>query len=186
MRIFNRYLIDYYYFDEFNEFYMENYRKKVAKIPVGFINLHITRSVEDKDHERFIMNNQIMAQHFYKKEEYRNALEYVLKNYCMNINPIWKINELKDHTGILRDTYDQLTILEEELSKNTIINIYYLIWDSFNFDRIIIPKYESYRYLKSILNGKDCDRLNKDLADRFYRNEDLKIKKITQKTLFDF
>ena len=186
INIFNEYLFKFYYFREFNEFYMDNYRKKVAKIPIEFIKIHINKSYEDKNHEKYILNNHIMAEHYSNKENYRKMLKYVLKNYCMNINPIWKIDGLKDHIGMDIDNYDQLRFLHEHLSKNTIISTFYLVWDSFNFDRIIVPKYDAYRYLKDILNGKDHSRINRDLDERFYMNENLKIKKITQKTLFDF
>ena len=186
IKIFNEYLSDFYYFNEFNEFYMDNFRKKEANIPIEFIKLHINKSFEDKSHDRFIFNNQIMAWHFFKKDKCTKMLEYVLKCYCMNLNPVWKIDDLKGHNGLLKVVYDELLFLKENLSKNTIINTYYLVWDSFDFDRIIIPKYEGYRYLKAILNEKDYDKINESLDSRFYSNEDLKIKKITQKTLFDF
>ena len=48
MRIFSEYLIGHYYFNEFNDFYMKNYRKKEAKIPIEFIKLHIEKAIEDK------------------------------------------------------------------------------------------------------------------------------------------
>ncbi len=186
IRIFNEYLYKYYYFNEFNEFYMDNYRKKEENIPTEFILRHITKSSEDKNHDSFILNNQIMAEYFYKKEKFSKMLEYTLTNFCMNLNPIWKIDELKEHVGIYNDTYDDLLYLEENLSKNFIISKYYLIWDSFNFERIIVSKYEGYLYLKEVLNFKDLSKINHDLKDKFYSNDDLKIKKITQKTLFDF
>lgn len=186
INIYNDYLCDYYYFDEFNEFYMDNYRKKLDKIPIEFIKVHISKAIEDKNHENYISNNRIMINHFIKKEKYRKTLEYVLKIYCMNLNPIWKINDLSGHVGLDQDTYDDLRFLNETLSKNNIISNYYIIWDSFNFEKIIIPKYEGYRILKDILNLKDCEKINRDLSKNFYCNENLKIKKITQKTLFDF
>lgn len=186
VRIYNEYLSQHYYFNEFNEYYMDNYRKKEDNIPVEFINKHISKSIEDKNHDSYISNNSIMAECFFKKERWRKMLEHVLKNYCMDLNPYWKINDLEQHTGINLDTYDELTFLGETLSRNTIISTYYLIWDSFNFDRIIVPKYDGYRYLKDILNQKDLNKLNRDLDERFYLNEDLKIKKIVQKSLFDY
>ena len=66
------------------------------------------------------------------------------------------------------------------------INTFYFIWDSFDFEKIIVTKYDAYRILKDILNLKNLDKINNDLNNRFYENEDLKIKRITQKTLFDF
>ena len=185
-RIYNQYLHDYYYFDEFNEFYMDNFRKKEENIPIEFINQHIAKSVEDKNHRTYIYNNHIMAMHFFSKENYRKMLEYVLKNYCMNLNPIWKIDNLSEHGGFPVETYDNLIFLQDKLSRNTVINTYYLVWDSFNFERIIVPKYDGYRCLKDILNLKDYHKIIDDLGRRFYSNEDLKIKRITQKTLFDF
>lgn len=185
-RIFNEYLSQFYYFDEFNEFYMDNYRKKEAKIPIEFINRHIEKSIEDKNHENFISNNQIMAEHFYKKDNNRKMLQYVLKCYCMNLNPVWKVDDLNDHVGLDIETYDNLRYLQERLSKNTIISTYYWIWSSFDFERIIVSKFEGYRYLKAILSSKDFDGINRDLSNSFYANENLKIKRITQKTLFDF
>ena len=113
-------------------------------------------------------------------------LEYILACFCMNLNPIWKINDLKHHLGIDRYTYENLLLLKEKLSKNIIISTYYLIWDSFNFERLILSKYEGYLYLKEILNSKDLSKMNKELDNKFYGNNNLKIKKITQKTLFDF
>jgi hypothetical protein len=186
IRIYNDCLYEYYYFNEFNEFYMDNYRKKEAKIPVEFINRHIEKSYEDESHENYIANNRIMAEHFKKRKEYRRMLEHVLKNYCMNLNPIWKIDKLEGHEGILKDTYEDLVFLKKELSKNIIISNYYLVWDSFNFDRLVLSKYDGYRSLKDVLNFKDYDRINANLSKGFYENEDLKIKRITQKTLFDF
>ncbi|WP_407416204.1 SAP domain-containing protein [Methanobrevibacter sp.] len=186
IKIFNKYLSSYYYFREFNEFYMDNYRKKEANIPIEFINLHINKAVEEKSHRRYIYNNHFMTEHFYKKGNYRKMLEYALKNYCMNINPIWKIDKLNEHFGLSRETYDHLTFLEEQISRNSIINMYYWIWDSFDFDKIIVSKYDGYRYLKDILNLKEYSKIIHDLNNRFYSNEELKIKKITQKTLFDY
>lgn len=186
IRIFNDYLYDYYYFNEFNEFYMDNYRKKEVKIPIEFIKQYIHKAFEDENHDEYILNNQIMVEHFLKKEKWQKMLDYVLKNFCMSLNPIWKIDDLKNHEGLLIDTYKNLIFLNEKLSKNTIISNYYLIWDSYNFERIIVPKFEGYRYLKDILNLKDYDKLNNNLSTKFYSNEDLKIKRITQKTLFDY
>lgn len=185
-RIFNEYLTDYYYFNEFNEFYMDSYRKKEANIPIEFINLHINKAIEDKSHKNYIYNNHFMAVHFYKKENYRKMLEHVLKIFCMNLNPIWKIDRLNEHGGLGRETYDCLICLQNRLSRNIVINTYYLVWDSFDFEKIIVSKYDGYRILKDILNLKDLGKINMDLNKRFYSNEDLKIKKITQKTLFDF
>lgn len=183
--IFNEFLTNYY-FREFNEFYMDNYRKKEVNIPVEFINRHINKAIEDKSHRNYIFNTQIMAEHFYKKENYKEMLRYALRNYCMDINPTWKIDELKNHCGLSRETYDQMLFLKKKLDKNRVISTYYVIWDSFIFENIIVSKYDGYRYLKDILNLKDYDRIVEDLKKRFYENEDLKIKKITQKTLFDF
>ena len=187
IRIYSDYLSDHYYFDEFNEFYMDNYRKKEAKIPIAFIDMHISKSIEDEDHRNYIINNQIMAEHFLKKKNYRKMLEYVLKNYCMNLNPIWRVDELEDHVGLDIETYDALMFLKDELGKNVIINKFYRVWDSFDFDTVIVSKYDGYRYLKDLLNyKKDYHKINHSLDKRFYFNEDLKIKRITQKTLFDF
>ena len=186
IRIFEDYLFDYYYFTEFNDFYMDSYRKKEAKIPVEFIKLHIKKAIEDESHENYLFNTQVMAEHFRKREKHRKMLEYSLKNYCMNLNPIWKIGDLKGHVGIRLDTYDDLMFLKEKLGRNAVINAFYLVWDSFNFENMIVSKYDGYRCLKDILNHKDLDKINSDLDNRFYENENLKIKRITQKTLFDF
>ena len=186
INIFNDYLAENYYFREFNDFYMNNYRKKKDKIPIEFIKQHIIKSLEDKDHINYIISNQIMANHYRIKENYNKMLEYVLRNYCMDLNPIWKIDYLKGHVGISFKTYDDLIFLKTKLSKNAIINRYYLVWDSYDFDRIIVSKFEGYRYLKDILNMKDFTRLNDNLDKDFYANDDLKIKTIIQKTLFDF
>ena len=185
-RIFTDCLLDYYYFNEFNDFYMDNYRKKEAKIPVEFISRHIDKAIDDENHRSYILNNQIMAEHFLVKEKYRKMLEHVLKVYCMNLNPIWKIDELKGHAGLSLDTYNNLIFLEEKLGKNAVISNFYLVWDSFDFERIIVSKYDAYRYLKAILNRKDFTKINASLDGKFYMNDDLKIKRITQKTLFDF
>lgn len=186
IKIFNEYLSQYYYFDEYNEFYMDNFRKKEVNIPIEFINLHIDKSIEDKNHERFISNNEIMAKHFLEKGNYKKMLIHVLKNYSMDLNPIWKIDELKQHSGLDKGTYDYLLLLQKKLSKNIVINAYYPVWDSFDFDRIIVSKYDGYKYLKDILNFKDYNKINEALQNRFYLNDNLNIKKITQKTLFDF
>lgn len=186
MDIFADYLTDYYYFNEFNDFYMQNYRKKRAKIPVEYIKRHIDKATDDRDHERFISNTQIMADHFLIRDNYKEMLEHVLKIFCMNLNPVWKIDDLKNHVAISRNTHDNLNLLEEKIGKNRIISAYYVIWDSFNFEKIIVPKYEGYRCLKDMLNQKDYLRINQKLDEKFYGNLDLKIKKITQKTLFDF
>ena len=186
INIFNDYLFENYYFNEFNEFYMDNYRKKLDKIPVEFIKLHINKAIEDKNHERFISNNHLMAKYFYKKEKCRKMLEYELNVFCMNLNPIWKINDLNNHVGISKDSHNHLLFLKNELSKNTIISTFYLIWDSFDFNTVIVSKYDAYRCLKDILNNKSLDKINRNLKEKFYSNENLKIKKITQKTLFDF
>ena len=186
IRIFNDCLSDYYYFNEFNDYYMDNYRKKEAKIPIEYIKKHIEKAIEDKNHKNYTYNTQVMIKHYHDKENYRRMLEYVLKNYCMNLNPIWRIDDLKNHGGFHISICNYLILLQEKLSKNIIISNYYLVWDSFNFDRIIVPKYEGYRILKDILHLKDYYKIIKDLNSRFYDNDDLKIKKITQKTLFDF
>lgn len=186
IRIFNDYLSDYYYFNEFNDYYMDNYRKKEAKIPIEYIKKHIEKAIEDKNHKNYTYNTQVMIKHYHDKENYRRMLEYVLKNYCMNLNPVWRIDDLKNHGGFHISICNYLILLQEKLSKNIIISNYYLVWDSFNFDRIIVPKYEGYRILKDILHLKDYYKIIKDLNSRFYDNDDLKIKKITQKTLFDF
>ena len=186
IRIFNDYLSKHYYFREFNEFYMDNYRKKEARIPVEFINLHIRKAVEEKNHLNYLFNNRVMADHYLKMESPRKMLEFVLKNYCMNLNPVWKIGELEGHFAITLETYENLISLRDILGKNAIINTYYLIWDSFNFEKIIVSKYDGYRCLKDMLNIKDYNKINMDLSKRFYSNDDLKIKTITQKTLFDF
>lgn len=186
IRIFNDYLEDYYYFNEFNEYYMDNFRKKEAKIPVEYIKTHINKAIDDENHKKYTYNTQVMIEHYHRTEKYRKMLEYVLKMYCMNLNPIWKIDNLKDHGGFHISVYNNLIMLQGRLGKNSIISNYYLVWDSFNFDRIIVPKYEGYRILKDILHLKDYQNIIKDLNERFYDNEDLKIKKITQKTLFDF
>ena len=165
---------------------MDNYRKKEANIPIEFINIHIKKAMDEKNHESYVLNNQVMAEHFFKKGNNRKMLVHVLKNYCLNINPIWKINDLEGHNGVLLETYENLVFLYDNFSKNTIINTFYFIWDSFDFEKIIVTKYDAYRILKDILNLKNLDKINNDLNNRFYENEDLKIKRITQKTLFDF
>lgn len=186
IRIFNDFLKDYYYFDEFNEYYMDNYRKKEDKIPVEFVKVFIRKAFDDKNHSEYVLNNQVISEIFYKKEKFKLMLENVLKNYCININPIWKLNDLENHQGIPIFIYDELLFLKERMGKNRIISVYYVVWDSFNFDEIIVSKYLGYRYLKDLLNLKDYDKILKDLSGKFYSNESLKIKKITQKTLFDF
>ena len=184
--IFEDYLFKYYYFCEFNDYYMNNFQKKEDNIPVEFIKQHINKAVEDEDHMMFDLNNQVMAELFYKKENYKDMLEYVLKNFCININPVWKTDNLSDHGGISQETYDNLMFLKDKLGKNRIISAYFAVWDSFNFEKIIVSKYTGYRCLKDLLNYKEYQRIVDDLQTRFYANDDLKIKKFTQKTLFDF
>ena len=186
INIFNDYLSENYYFDEFNDFYMDNFRKKEAKIPVEFIKLHIFKSIEDKSHESYIVNTNIMANYFYIKKNCKSTLEYVLKSFCMNLNPVFKIGDLKDHVGVDIETYDNLVFLYKKIGKNRIIQAYYVVWDSFNFDKLIVSKFDGYRCLKDILHLKDYNRIVGNLNDKFYSNDDLKIKRITQKTLFDF
>ena len=53
IRIFNDCLSDYYYFNEFNDYYMDNYRKKEAKIPIEYIKKHIEKAIEDKNHKNY-------------------------------------------------------------------------------------------------------------------------------------
>ena len=186
INIFNEYLSKNYYFDEFNEFYMNNFRKKEAKIPVEFIKQHISMSIKDKNHNNYIINSHIMANYFLIKKNYKSTLEYVLKSFCMNLNPIFKINDLNGHVGVDIKTYDNLVKLYEKMGKNRIIQTYYVVWDSFNFEKIIVSKFDGYRCLKDILHLKDYSRVISNLNEKFYSNEDLKIKRITQKTLFDF
>lgn len=186
VRIFDKYLTDHYYFREFNEFYMDNYRKKEGKIPIEFIKRHISKSIRDKDHTKFTINNHIMAQHYCKKENYKKMLGYALKNYCINLNPVWKIDDLKKHGGPSLQDYNMLLFLNDKIGKNRIISAYSAVWNSFNFEKIIVSKYAGYIYLKKILNGYDYHKIIQDLENNFYSNEDIKIKKITQKTLFDF
>lgn len=186
MKIFNEYLIEYYYFNEFNEYYMDNFRKKEDKIPTEFVKQFITKANFEKDHGMYILNNQVMAETYHKKKNYKKMLVYALRNFCINLNPVWKIDDLKNHGGISQITYDNLLFLKETLGKNRIISAYNVVWDSFNFDEIIVSKYIGYRYLKDLLNMKDFYKTNNDLKENYYSNDDLKIKKITQKTLFDF
>ena len=186
MKIFNEFLEDYYYFDEFNEFYMNNFQKKEDKIPVEFVKLFVNKAVFDKNHLMYALNNQIMAEIYSEKENFKKMLEHVLKNFCINLNPVWKIDNLNQHYGIPLITYNHLIYLKGRLGKNRIISTYYVVWDSFNFDEIIVSKYIGYRYLKDIMNLKDLGKINRDLHVKFYSNDDLKIKRITQKTLFDF
>ena len=186
MGIFEEYLADYYYFNEFNDFYMDNFRKKEDKIPSEFIKMHIDRSFEDKNHRNYAINTHVMVKLFDKKEKYKMMLEYVLKNYCINLNPVWRIDDLQNHGGFPLETYNYLILLMGKLGKNRIISAYFVIWDSFNFEKIIVPKYIGYRYLKDILHLKDYSKIINELRINYYFNEDLKIKKITQKTLFDF
>lgn len=186
VRIFEKYLFEYYYFKEFNEFYMDNYRKREEKIPIAFIDRHISKSVENKNHKLFCLNNQIMAQHFKEKENFKKMLEYTLNDYCINLNPVWKLDDLKNHEGLCDETYDNLIFLNDKIGKNRIISAYFAIWNSFNFEKILVPKYAGYKYLKKILNDYNCQKINEDLNNNFYLNDDVKIKTITQKTLFDF
>lgn len=186
MRIFNEFLEDYYYFDEFNEYYMNNFQKKEDKIPVEFVKQFINKAVLDKNHLMYALNNQIMTEIYFEKENFKKMLEHVLKNFCINLNPVWKIDNLNQHYGIPQITYNHLIYLKQRLGKNRVISTYYVVWDSFNFDEIIVSKYAGYRYLKDIMNLKDLGNINRDLHVKFYSNDDLKIKRITQKTLFDF
>lgn len=186
IRIFNKYLKEHYFFNEFNEYYMNNYRKKEEKIPIEFVKGFIDKAFYEKDYGKYTFNNQVMVDIFSKKGNCKRMLEHVLNNLCISLNPVWKINDLKQHCGIPNITYDNLLFLKEKIGKNRIISAFYVIWDSFNFDEIIVSKYIGYRYLKDILNLKDYDKIINDLNINFYSNESLKIKKITQKTLFDF
>lgn len=186
IKIFDEFLHRYYYFTEFNEYYMDNYRKKVEKIPIDFINRHIEKATEDKNHKMFVFNNQVMAELYYSRDNKKMMLEHVLKIFCINLNPVWKLDDLKNHGGFSIETYENLLYLKEQIGKNRIISAYFVIWDTFNFENVIVSKYVGYKYLKDILNLKNYNNLIKDLETNFYLNEDLKIKKITQKTLFDF
>ena len=168
IKIFNDYLSDNYYFDEFNEFYMDNYRKKVDKIPVDYINLYINKALEDEDHYSFILNNQVMVNLFNKKEKYKKMLEYELRIFCMNLNPIWKTDDLSNHVGIIKDSYKNLNLIKSKLSKNIVISAFYVIWDSFEFNTIIVSKYDAYRCLKDILNYKYFYKINRKLYEKFY------------------
>lgn len=186
IRIFNKFLSQYYYFNEFNEYYMDNYRKKEEKIPIEFINQHLIKSIENKNHRLFTLNNQVLVELYYEKENNKKMLEHVLKNFCINLNPVWKIDDLKNHGGIPKRTYDYLILLNDKIGRNRIITAYFVVWDSFNFEKVIVSKYTGYRYLKDILNLKSIYKINEDLESKFYSNSNLKIKKIIQKTLFDF
>ncbi|WP_298501033.1 SAP domain-containing protein [uncultured Methanobrevibacter sp.] len=186
IRIFDKYLSNHYYFSEFNEYYMDNFRKKEEKIPIEYIKQHLKRASEDENHRMYTWNNHIMAELYHDKKNCKGMLEYVLKNFCINLNPVWKIDDLKNHGGLSLETYNSLLFLNNKIGRNRIISAYFYIWDSFNFEKIIVSKYIGYRYLKDILNCKDYNGIVEDLKSNFYCSDDLKIKKITQKTLFDF
>ena len=186
VNIFNEYLCDYYFFDEFNEYYMDNFRKKKDKIPTDYVNHHIKKAIEDKNHRNYCFNVRIMAEIYDSYGNYKKMLENVLRIYCVNLNPIWKIDDLSDHGGFNIEIYSLLQYLNERIGRNRIISAYSAIWDSFNFELIIVSKYVGYRYLKDILNFKSYDRIIQDLKEKYYSNENLKIKTIVQKTLFDF
>lgn len=186
VNIYNNYLDDYYYFDEFNEYYMDNFRKKEDKIPADYVNHHISKAIEDKNHRNYVFNVEILAEISFKYKDYKTMLENVLKVYCMNLNPVWKIDELHNHHGFSKETYNLLIYLYGVLGKNRIISAYFAVWDSFNFESTIVSKYVAYRYLKRILYKEDYSKLVGELDEKFYSNENLKIKKVIQKTLFDF
>lgn len=186
IRIFENFLFDYYYFCEFNEYYMNNFQKKEDKIPVEFIKQHINKAIEDENHRMFTLNNQVMVEVFYNQKKCKRMLEYVLKNFCINLNPVWKADDLSGHGGIAEETYGNLMYLRSKIGKNRIISAYFVVWDSFNFEKFIVSKYTGYRCLKDLLNFKDYRKILSDLDEKYYSNTDLKIKTITQKTLFDF
>ena len=185
MSIFDEFFKDYYFFDEFNDYYMDNFRKKKNKIPIDYVNCHIEKAINDKNHRNYILNLQILSEIYYRYEHHKNMLECVLKMYCVNINPVWEFDDLSEH-GFAIEIYDLLQYLEEVMGKNRIISAYFAVWDSFNFESFIMSKYTGYVYLKDILNHKDYHTILQDLCTKFYWNDDVKVKKVIQKTLFDF
>lgn len=184
--IFNSLPKDYFYFNEFNEFYMNNFRKKVDKISISFVELFIDKAVCDNDHLLFVAANNVLAEFFQVRKNYKKMLSYVLSVYCIDLNPIWKVDDLNNHYGLSFDNYNCLLFLFSKLGKNRVISSFFVVWDSFNFEKIIVSKYSAYRCLKDIVHYKSYSKISDSLNDEFYSNDDLKVKKIVQKTLFDF
>ena len=186
VRIFNKYLSDFYYFDEFNEYYMDNFRKKENKIPTVYVDYHIEKAIEDKNHRNYVYNTYILSKIYHEYGNNKKMLENVLRIYCVTLNPVWRLDDLSNHGGFSYEIYNILQYLKGVLGKNRIISAYSAIWDSFNFESIIVPKYIGYRYLKQILAFKNYNKIIEELDEQFYSNENLKVKRIVQKTLFDF
>lgn len=158
-------------FDDFKRFHEVrdgNFNEIVSK----YLDEHIKIAKTNKDFEYLINCFSSKAIFAELDEDFIDALKWEMRRFCLAINPVCLDESNYDfYLPLNQENIDNLRLLKDELSIETVLDSFDESWDYFKFTRFIISKKDAKAILEELLNDfEDLKLINDDIKVRYFGN----------------
>ena len=160
-------------FDEFYRFYDDadgNFNEIVSE----YLDEHIKLAKKSKDFNYLIDCFSSKAIFSELDENLDEALKWEMRRFCLSINPIYlDMSFLSFDLPLNQENIDNLRILKEQFSIETIMDSFEESWDYFKFNKFIVSGEDAKLTLEKLLdNHENLKSVKAELKDRCMRKKD--------------
>ena len=170
----NKFLKKYVY-EEFKDFYENSNKDNIDEITISFLDKHIQKAINYKNHGQLIDSIQLQTQLYYDVKDIEEVLRLELKIFLINVNMLF-IDKVyyEYYDPIKEDTYNNLRNLRYEYDFEEMVFLLTLIYGDFDENDLNISLDESVDILRRLLEQNSLSNLNNRIK---YNNYSIKMDK---------
>lgn len=163
------------FMDDFDLDDIQNYLKgksgNFMQNAMGYLDEHIKIGYRRGDFGRLhdAFSSKAMLHVYW--EDFKGALVEELKLFMLRINPIYlSVDDLESYEAIMFSNLNNIIVLMHMTNTHNLKKMFNRTWGLMKFEKRLLAKKVSLRYLVRALDGEDFDELSHEIADRYFRN----------------
>ena len=160
--------LDYFDFDDFEEYMKEYDTGDVMKNSLNYLDEHLKIALENREFHRLhdVFSSKAMV--YINQKEFKNALMEELKIFVLKLNPVFLDDiDLKSYKPIEYPNINNIIELASLSQVKSLKRALYRAWLDVGFDDKIFTKKEAFNYLTRAIDGEVISDLADEILDKY-------------------
>lgn len=167
--LYHKKYLENFVYEEFEEFYYNSEKTSIDEITIDFLNKHIQKAINSKNHNQLIQSLKLQSNLYLKMEDFEEVLRLELKIFLININMLFIDDVYYDYYDpIEEETFDNLKKLMYNYDFEDMVFLIGLFYDEFDENDLKIPLDEVVDILKRLFNQNNYFSLNNRIKYNHY------------------
>ena len=163
--------LDYFHFDDFERYMIDNDTGSVPKNALNYLDEHLKIAQENKEFNRMhdVFSSKAMV-YALSEKEFKKALNEELKIFVLKLNPVYLNKKaLKSHKAVEFPNINNILVLEDLAKVKSLKRALYKAWMDIEFDEMLMTKNEAFEYLTRASDGEVLDDLSDEISDKYFK-----------------